>query len=192
MEKHLLLADAARVARTIAAEVDEAQLTAATPCAGWDVHALIRHLLQWGPALEGAARKELVPPGEAAEDWSKALPDQLDRLAEAWSAPAAWSGVTRMGGPMELPADLVGGMVLGEFVLHGWDLARAIGGRPEWDDEVLRLLYAEVARSADQGRAMGVYAAEVPVPPSAGLLDRALALSGRDPAWQKHPGEAAR
>ncbi|MFG2039526.1 hypothetical protein [Dactylosporangium sp. NPDC048998] len=84
---------------------------------------------------------------------------------------------------VELPADLVGGMVLGEFVLHGWDLARALGVPVGWSDDVLRLLYAEIARSADQGRSMGVYGPEVPVPPDSPLLERALGLSGRDPHW---------
>ena len=184
MDSNLLLAEAARANRVIVAGIDDRHLAAPTPCAGWDVAALIHHLLQWGPTLEGAARKEIVPPGAAPGDWSKTLPDQLDRLAAAWSAPAAWTGVTHLGGPAELPADLVGGMVLGEFVLHGWDLARALGRHPEWDEEVLRLVYDEVARSADQGRAMGVYAAEVPVAPTASRLDRTLALSGRNPSWR--------
>jgi len=48
---------------------------------------------------------------------------------------------------------------------------------------VLRLMYAEVARSAEQGRAMGVYGAEVPVAADASLMARTLALSGRDPRW---------
>src|SRR5262249_13538236 len=153
--------------------MDDTRLAAPTPCEDWDVEALIGHLLHWGPALEAAARKEAVPPGaKASADRRKALMEQLDRLAEAGSAPSAWEGVTRMGGRVELPADLVGGMVLGEFVLHGWDLARATGQHPEWDERLLRQVYREVARSADQGRAMGVYAAEVQVPATAGWLER--------------------
>ena len=88
-----------------------------------------------------------------------------------------------MGGPMELPADLVGGMVLGELVLHGWDLARAADVDPHWDDALLLRVYDEVARSADMGRQMGVYAVEVPVPDTASPLARVLGLSGRDPSW---------
>jgi uncharacterized protein (TIGR03086 family) len=83
-----------------------------------------------------------------------------------------------------MPADLLGGMVLGEFVLHGWDLARALDVPIAFSDDVLRLLYAEVARSADQGREMGVYGPEIIVPGDAPLLDRVLALSGRDPHWK--------
>ncbi|GAA2637355.1 TIGR03086 family metal-binding protein [Dactylosporangium fulvum] len=184
MEKHLLLVRAAPVTRQIVTALDDADLAAPTPCAGWDVRALVEHLLHWGPSLEGAAHKASVPPGaaDAGDDWRKALLGQYDRLADAWGAPAAWEGTTYMG-PTELPADLVGGMVLGEFVLHGWDLARAAGQAPAWDDEVLTALHAEVARSADQARSMGVYGAEVPVPETAPLLARVLGLSGRNPSW---------
>ena len=167
------------------------QLAAPTPCADYDVRRLLNHLLFWGPSLEGAARKESVPPPAAAEtdvdltggDWRGAVRAQLDRTVTAWSEPAAWAGPTRMGGAMELPAVLVGGMVVGELVVHGWDLARATGQHPEWDEDLLAYVDEEVAKSAEQGRAMGVYGPEVAVPESAPTLDRLLGRSGRDPAW---------
>ncbi|MFB9905741.1 TIGR03086 family metal-binding protein [Allokutzneria oryzae] len=159
------------------------QLTAPTPCAEYDVRALIDHLLQWGPPLEGAGRKEAVPPAEGVDDWAPALEAQVQRTLAAWNSPAAWEGMTTMGGAFELPAPLVGGMVIGEFVLHGWDLARAMGQRPEWDADLVEYLYGEVARSAEQGREMGVYGEEVAVPANASTVDKMLALSGRSPSW---------
>ncbi|MET7423161.1 TIGR03086 family metal-binding protein [Dactylosporangium sp. NPDC005555] len=185
MDGHLLIGVAAPVTLKIVDGIDD--LGAPTPCAGWDVRALVNHLLHWSPALEGAARKEAVDPGPETDltggDWRAPLRTRIEATAAAWAAPGAWEGVTRMGGPMELPADLVGGMVLGELVLHGWDLARATGVEPHFDDVVLLRVYEEVARSAGMGREMGVYAAEVRVPASAPPLARALALSGRDPSW---------
>jgi uncharacterized protein (TIGR03086 family) len=88
-----------------------------------------------------------------------------------------------MGGPMELPASLVGGMVVGELVVHGWDLARATGKHPEWADDLLGYLHEEIAKSAEQGREMGVYGPEVAVPASSSTLDHVLGLTGRNPAW---------
>jgi uncharacterized protein (TIGR03086 family) len=179
MEKHLLLREAATVTLDMVDGIGDGDMAAATPCAGWDVRALAGHLLHWGPSLEGAARKEAVAPGEVVGS----MREQLERLADAWGEAEAWQGVTQMGGPAPLPGDLVGGMVLGEFVLHGWDLARATGRTVDFPPGVLRLMYAEVARSAEQGRAMGVYGAEVPVAADASLMARTLALSGRDPRW---------
>jgi uncharacterized protein (TIGR03086 family) len=179
MEKHLLLRDAALGMLGVVDRIGAEDLDAATPCAGWDVRALRGHLLEWGPSLEGAARKESVPPGAVCES----LREQVERLAAAWGEPSAWAGETSMAGA-PLPADLVGGMVLGEFVLHGWDLARALDVPVSWSEDVLLQVYADVAGSAEQGRAMEVFGAEVLVAPDAPTLARALGLSGRDPHWK--------
>ncbi|KAF0844989.1 TIGR03086 family metal-binding protein [Nocardia caishijiensis] len=168
------------------------QLAASTPCAEFDVRALLNHLLFWGPSLVGAARKVTVAPPAAAEsevdlvtgDWVAALDTQLDELAAAWRDPAAWAGLTHMGGPTELPAAMIGGMVVGELIVHGWDLSRALGSPVSWDDDLLADVYAETAATAEQGRQMGIYGPEVPVDPGAALIDRILGVTGRDPAWQ--------
>jgi uncharacterized protein (TIGR03086 family) len=185
------IARAAERFTEIARNVKPDQLADPTPCTEFDVRRLVNHLLFWGPSLVGAARKELVPPPAESEsdvdlttgDWAAALVDHATRTAAAWGSPAAWDGVTHMGGPMELPAELVGGMVTGELVLHSWDLARASGQSPAWDEDLLRYVHDEVARSADLGRTMGIYGPEVDVPADASTLDRVLALSGRDPGW---------
>jgi uncharacterized protein (TIGR03086 family) len=88
-----------------------------------------------------------------------------------------------MGGTYELPADLVGGMVVGEVLVHGWDLGRATGQQPVWDADLLEFVHAEVAKTADQGREMGIYGPAVPVPADASTVDRIVGLTGRDPGW---------
>jgi uncharacterized protein (TIGR03086 family) len=165
-------------------------LTAQTPCAEFDVRKLVNHLLFWGPSLEGAARKSTVHPPADAEsetdltdgDWQGKLLAHLARLTESWSDPAAWEGATHMGGPTEMPAALVGGMVMGELVVHGWDLASATGQQVEWNAELLTYVHREVAATAQMGRDMGIFGPEVPVPEDAPLLDRILGLSGRSPS----------
>lgn len=171
--------------------IDPEQLRARTPCSGYDVRGLVDHLLFWGPSLEGAARKEPVSPPAASEadvdlargDWAAALQAQVERTAAAWSRPGAWEGNTQLGSPTELPASLIGGMVLTELVVHGWDLARATGQRLTVDDEAAEHLAEEVAKTAEQGREMGVYGPAVAVPDTAPPLDRVLGLTGRDPGW---------
>ncbi|ALG15717.1 hypothetical protein AOZ06_52410 [Kibdelosporangium phytohabitans] len=165
------------------------QLGAPTPCRDYDVRKLLNHLLYWGPSLEGAARKELVPPPDTPEDetdvpddWQDELVANLAKLAAAWSEPAAWDGTTHMGGPTELPAALVGGMVTGEVVIHGTDLARATGQHLEFDADLLEYVHKELVANVEWGRDMGVYGPEVPVPADAPLLDRILGLTGRNPS----------
>lgn len=171
--------------------IETDQLGAPTPCREYDVGQLVNHLLFWGPSLEGAARKESIPPPEDDDrdivlthgDWAVALEAQLERLVAAWSEPVAWEGTTTMGSPMELPAPMVGGMVLGELVVHGWDLARATGQQPQWAAEIIETTHQQMAEIAEQGRQMGVFGPEVPVPKTGSTLDRMLGLTGRDPQW---------
>lgn len=168
------------------------QLDAPTPCTEYDVRKLIHHLLFWGPSLEGAGRKETVPSPAAAEsdvdltqgDWAADLVAQLERATVAWSAPEAWQGTTHMGNPTEMPAAMVGGMVLGEMLVHGWDLAHATGQQSAWDNDVLEYVHREVETSAEMGREMGIYGPEVPVPVPADAppLHRILGLTGREPS----------
>lgn len=195
MSGHQLVARAVGPVVEVVQNIRQEQLSSPTPCAEYDVRGLINHLLFWGPSLEGAGRKQDVPPPAASEsgadlasgDWSSALVSQLRRTAEAWSVPEAWHGTTRLGGPEETPAATVGGMVLGEMVVHGWDLARATGQSPSWDDDIVELVHREVAANAGLGREMGIYGAEVPVPDDAPLLHRVLGLTGRDP--RKDPAD---
>ncbi len=167
------------------------QLDALTPCAEWSLRTLISHLVSWAPALETAAHKgpPTAPEGDeeglavADADLTGELERHLGRLLDAWGRPDAWEGVTALGDPTLLPAPMIGGMVLGEFVVHGWDLARATGHEVAWDDAVLEFALEWLDQTAEQGRAMGVYGAAVPVPENAPVLDRLLGLTGRDPQW---------
>ncbi|WP_185011788.1 TIGR03086 family metal-binding protein [Crossiella cryophila] len=169
----------------------DASLGAATPCSEYDVRGLVNHLLFWGPSLAGAARKESVPPPAAGEGevelvgdgWVGALGGQVGRTVEAWGVDSAWEGLTWMGGAEPMPASVVGGMVVAELVVHGWDLARATGQVVDWDAGLVEFLHEQVAMTAQQGREMGVYGAEVGVSSDASTLDRILGLTGRDPQW---------
>ena len=168
------------VLRGIATE----QLDAPTPCRDFTVRALISHLLQWGPMLVAAGHKRSAGPAsdDTGDDWLPSLEAHTADLVAAWSAPDAWQGSTPMGGPT-MPAPTVGGLVLGELVVHGWDLARATGQSASWPEEVVTRAYAAAEETAEQGRAMGVYGPAVPVPARASTMDRLLGLTGRDPQW---------
>jgi uncharacterized protein (TIGR03086 family) len=184
------LQKAAEAMAAIVRATTDDQLANPTPCAEFDVRALVNHLLFWGPSLEGAGRKESVPPPGAQEsdvdlttgDWRGDLLAQLDRTAGAWASPAAWEGTTFMGGPTEMPSAMIGDMITGELVVHGWDLARATGQRLDVPEDVLAHLHGAVAESAEQGREMGIYGPAVEVPAGASTLDRILGLAGRDPS----------
>jgi len=151
------------------------QRSNATPCAEFDVQALMDHLMAYGPRLEAAARKLKTAPDPAPD-----LERQLARIADEWREPDAWVGEASMGGE-PMPAALLGGMILVEMTVHGWDLAVATGQPASWSDEVLGFVHDEILKTADMGQDMGIYQPPVPMPADAPLLDRTVALTGRDP-----------
>jgi uncharacterized protein (TIGR03086 family) len=162
---------------------------APTPCAEWDRAALVRHLLYWAPFLAAAGRRTTPVPVADQElnvdltEWPDALQAAWSDVAAAWSEPAAWTGTTFMGDPTPQPAELIGGMVLGELVVHASDLAMAAGVQPRWPADVLAATHDAVAGMASEARTLRIFGPEVPVPPTAPLLNRTLGLTGREPAW---------
>jgi uncharacterized protein (TIGR03086 family) len=120
-----------------------------------------------------------------ADDWRSRIPRHLAALTEAWRDPAAYTGMTLAGG-VELPGEVAGVVALEELVLHGWDVAAATGQAYQCDDLTLEVVRSFVSQFAapDQDELRGdAYRAPVPVSESASVLDRVVALSGRDPAW---------
>jgi len=109
-------------------------------------------------------------------------------LADDWSDPAAWEGMTAAGG-VDLPGDVAGIVGLDELVIHGWDLAKATGQPAGYDGPGLEEVFRLVTEFRGGG-IEGLFGPEVPVPDDAPVLDRILGVSGRDPGWQP-PGGAS-
>lgn len=182
-----------RAVLEIAGNVKPDQLGLATPCQGWDVRAVVNHLMFWSAfRSELAARKESAPDDDpvteqtdftAEGDWVETLEAQLGRATAAWAEPGALDGDTGLAGG-SMPAPVIAMMMVGELVLHGWDLAVATGQRLDIDDATATAVLESTAAMAEQGRSYGVFGEEVPVPDTAPPLDRVLGLSGRDPSWR--------
>ncbi|WP_369139010.1 TIGR03086 family metal-binding protein [Modestobacter versicolor] len=170
-------------------------LTAPTPCRDHDVRALVDHLA-WAALLSQRAAtrtplehdwSRLTPApfldGVPVDEWAAAVPAELDTAADAWADPAAWEGETLMG-TTPMPAGVVGPLLLAEFAVHGWDLARAVDAPYDVPPALGEAVLAAVAPLAAMGRDGGWYGPEVPVPADAPAFDRALGLTGRDPGWR--------
>ena len=74
---------------------------------------------------------------------------------------------------------------MGETLIHGWDLARAIDAPYACNDDELEAVraYIEPIVTAPQPPPEGLFGPCVAVPADAPLLDRVLGMSGRDPGW---------
>lgn len=180
----------ARIVARLAAGVPDARLADPTPCPAYAVGNLLGHLSGLAVAFRDAARKDLGPTTDTAPDtavptlpadWREELPRLLGELAEAWTDPAAWTGMTRAGG-VDLPGEIAGLVAVNELVIHGWDLARATGQAYAPDRAALETSYGFLLASAeDEGSRGDIFGPVVPVPDDAPLLYRAVGLSGRDP-----------
>lgn len=169
--------------------VDDAQLTAATPCEKYQLGDLVDHIGRLAVAFAAAARKDLgpltnqTPSGDGSRltvGWRAEVSDNLAALAEAWRDPAAWEGMTQVGG-IDLPAEICGTVGLGEVTIHGWDVARATGQPFDADQDALDACMAYVSMMGGQDG--GPFGPAVDVPEGASPLDRMIGLSGRDPGW---------
>ena len=71
MQEHELIARAAPPTLTVLRGIRPDQLSAPTPCAEYDVQALLDHMLHWAPRLARASRHSTgeVQPGSEALEW---------------------------------------------------------------------------------------------------------------------------
>ena len=188
------LGPAARQLAQLVSNVTDAQHAAPTPCPQYQVADLLEHIGTMARAFTAAARKQTGPltdqqgAGDAARlpaDWRTRIPADLATLAQAWSAPDAWAGTTRIAG-MESPADMVGATVADELVVHGWDLAQATGQPYQSDPAAVGAartfldLFATPDAPAGDDVAFGP---SRPAPDRASDLDQVLALAGRNLSW---------
>ncbi|WP_329520325.1 TIGR03086 family metal-binding protein [Spirillospora sp. NBC_01491] len=190
MELRSLMVPAADGVARIVRGVPDGRLGSPTPCPDWDVRALLNHLILWTGRAGTAARKQPPPaPGEdhdftAEPGWAERFAVQARETAEAWTDPAAWEGDTSLSGGGGMSAAYIGGIVFGEFVLHGWDLAVATGQHPDLPADLVEAAHRQLVPTAAMAREYAVFGPEVPVPEESPQLDRLLGLSGRDPDWK--------
>lgn len=181
-----VLADLAEVVDDIGPD----RLGAPTPCTEMDVAALRDHVLTWTAIFAGGyADPDGNAPMQVAEgfttpaDPGAALRESAALLDSSVRAGAAERPLSLGGSAM--PGEMALSMILWEYVVHGWDLARATGQPWEPDDAAAQaaLDFAPGMLTPDFQGEGKAFAPPVAVPKGADPLDRLLGLSGRDPLW---------
>lgn len=182
-----LKASVAATAAVVLAVRDE-ELTRRTPCEGYDVRGVVDHLMGVLTVAEHAGRK--APQPEPTElwtdrmhgDWRARFTELVEAAALAWADDGAWQGETVLLG-RTFTAESAGRKLVGELVVHGWDVARATGRDYEPDPAAVRLVHEYFTRTLGESR-NAAWGPEVRVREGAPTLDRVLGLSGRDPHWR--------
>ncbi|QWF85022.1 TIGR03086 family metal-binding protein [Amycolatopsis sp. CA-230715] len=179
----------------VLAVVRPAQWTAPTPCAEWDVRALVNH-------MTGGNRNyvSLVDGGTAAgflaardrdvlgEDPVGAFRSSVRECADAFAAPGA---LTRV---LDYPLGRVtGGQALAvrtaDSIVHTWDLARAVGaddtldpGLLGWLDDGFEEIYAGLAETPVAADTTHRFFAPPTGSPGRSRQDSLLHRMGREPS----------
>ena len=161
-------------------------LTAPTPCARWDLLALLRHMDDSLSALTDAAEigyVDLVPveplgvPGAGAPPVVERLRARACALLSAWAARCGDRDVTVSD--RRLPSDLLASAGALEIAVHGWDVARACGAdRPLPTGLAVDLLGVVPLLVGDADRPAR-FAERLDVPAGAPAGARLLAALGR-------------
>ncbi len=84
-----------------------------------------------------------------------------------------------------MPGDMALSMILGEYLIHGWDLARATGQAWDPDEDTIRTAHAFLAGmvTPEYRGPGGMFGPEVDVPADAPALEKLVGFAGRDPKW---------
>ena len=136
--------------RAILAQVRPGDLDAATPCASWDVSALVNHFVGtarwWAGIVTGAGAGGEVD--YAAGNFVSAYEESIAIATSAFATEGvlAETFLTDLG---EFTGAALLGLAATEQFTHGWDLARAIGHHTDLDAELAR-------RVAHGGEARGL------------------------------------
>ena len=188
------LGPAAQRLADLVGRVGDDELGNPTPCPAYTLGDLVEHVGGLALAFTAAANKdrsehnERAGAGDASRldaGWRTRIPRDLANLAQAWRDPEAWAGMTRIAGS-DSPAEVVGLVAADELVVHGWDVARATGQPYDPEPAVLDVARSFLMMFASPDAPAGSDVAFGPsrqVPDDAPLLDRVVALAGRDPGW---------
>ena len=200
-----LFAAATTTATEVIATVRADQLANPTPCTEYDVRQLLRHLVGVLPRVaamgRGADPMRVTAPDIDGISDDEVTPAWLAAVAEA---EAAWADGSALDRTIVLPwaTDTGAAALLGyvsEVTVHTWDIARATGQTPAWNEQAVENAYAlmrnwlpGVGRAeifAEVRKKMGpaaaasgdAFAEVVPVPRDAPPIDRLVAWNGRQP-----------
>lgn len=178
MDPVVMFERAAYGAAAMVERVEPGQGGVPTPCADWDVEALVEHMRGGMDYLGDALGIATARGATGASSYRDAVavcvaalgsPGALDRRCMS-PAGFEWS-----------VAEATAGTAMDQLV-HTWDLAVAIGADRRLDAEVVDAVTTMfLPQMPEIGRSAGLVGAEVPVARDASAQDRLLGAMGRHP-----------
>ena len=166
-------------------QIKDDQWGAPTPCADWDVRALVNHLVyeaRWAPPLlEGQSLEQVGSKFDGdllGADPQSSYDDAIGDVRATLNNPVAIKDTVQLSYG-ETPAHEYLAQMTCDFVVHSWDLARGIGADDTLDPELVQWVDDIARPQAAMLAASGMFDPPVDVPADADPQTRLLALFGR-------------
>jgi uncharacterized protein (TIGR03086 family) len=155
------------------------------PVAGWAARDVVRHLVEWLPALlAGGSTVRLPAVPSVDDDPVGAWQAHVDTVQALLDDPVT-DGLTLSNQYIgAIPVDrAIDQFYTSDVFMHTWDLARATGQDDRLNPGFCAVLLAGMEPMEAVIRSSGQYGPRVPVPGDADGQTKLLGFIGRDPYW---------
>lgn len=161
------------------------QWTSTTPCDDWNVRQVVKHVvvqdIRTPPLLSGSSAEEAADRSAGdvlGADPAAAYAAAADRAVDAVSTPGALERTVHMAAG-DIPGEEYAWQQFAEHLIHGWDLARAIGADDRLDPELVAACTEWFAEREEMYRSAGFIGPRPELPGDADPQSVLLAAFGR-------------
>ena len=179
-------AQACELAFSMVSKVPVDGWAAATPCADWDMRALVNHMVGSARMVAfGVTGRPIGPEFYRSHLGPDPVASYRAAIDEAVGACRSDPGA--LGRTLDMPWGQLSGarlaiMFAADHLIHAWDVAKSVGVPLEVDDGLVARVRSFGDSYAAQHRSPGMFDAEVGAAPDASPMDRLAAFVGRNPA----------
>ena len=157
----------------------------AAPCVGWTAHDVVKHLVEWVPAVIGRSGIAFTGNGFDAAAPGRAWHELAEQLQQALDDTSVAAGTFDVGPPGEMTvANAIDMLVTGDVLIHTWDLARATGQDESLDSVVAEEMLVGMEPMDEMLRSSGHYGPRISVAHDADTQTKLIAFTGRNPEWR--------
>ena len=161
--------------------------TVPTPCAGWDVRALLQHIVEedrWTPPLFAGLTVAQVGDRLAGDllggDPAFAYHTAADLATKAVTSDRAMDGIVHLSFG-DVPGHEYAVQLAADHLVHAWDLGRALGREVRLDPQAVAAVRTWFEVNEDAYRQAGLVGPRGSLPEQAGPQEELLMMFGRNP-----------
>ncbi len=152
------------------------------PCEGWVARDVVRHMVEWMPSMVLAGPGLDVPDGPSPDDDPVGAWETMsDAIQAALDDPEVAAKEFDMRIGRQSVESAVATFIVGDVLVHTWDLARATGLDETLDPGEVHSMYEGMLPLDAVLRTSGHYGPRVAMPDDANEQTKMIAFTGRQP-----------